>query len=152
MATSWATIEELYTRFGDEFVDKISTRRVWDCSLDSYVADESKTARRAVVQLALDDAKAFLKYKMACKFSNVDLLETDQFSIVKSWHIKLTIETLKIGGDCTACTECNAAFDSFLDCGKICNSIGVCLSSSKTFLVATEAVFDCECGSNCKCC
>lgn len=150
---SWATVEDLYSRFGDEFMDKVSTRRLWDADLESYVADESESGRQSVIQLALDDAKAFLTYKISCLFSDLSLLATNDFAIIKAWHIKLTIETLKIGGDCTACTECNAAFDSFLKCGNICDVNGVCLSSNKTFFSITEAVFCCELqGRGCGCC
>ena len=153
LATSWATVDDLYARYGDEFMDKLGTRRVWDADLETYVADESDSSRRAVIQLALDDAQAFLLYKIACKFSGVEVLSTELFNIVRSWHAKLTIETLKIGGDCTNCTECNTAFDSFLECGKICNSDGTnCLASNKTFISATEYKSDCECMGSCGCC
>lgn len=150
---SWATVADLNARFGNEFMDKISTRRKWNAGMQSYVADESDGARTAVIQLALDDAKAFLLYKISCKFSNTDLIATTDFNIIKAWHIKLTIETLKIGGDCTACTECNAAFDSFLQCGNICDANGVCLSSNGTFISVTKAIFCCELqGRGCGCC
>ena len=150
---SWATVSDLKARFGDEYMDKISTRRKWNSTVEDYVADESASGRNAIIQLALDDAKAYLTYKMSCLFGNLDLLATNDFKIVLAWHIKLTIETLKIGGDCTACTECNAAFDEFLKCGKICDANGVCLSSTKTFFSITEAVFCCELqGRGCGCC
>lgn len=149
---SWATIEDLYARYGDEFMDKISTRRVWDEDLGTYVADESEANRHAVIQLALDDAEALLKYKIGCKYGNVVWLDDTEFKIIKAWHIKLTIEALKIGGDCMACTECNTQFDSFLDCGSICDSDGVCLPSNKTFISASVAKYPCECKGSCGCC
>lgn len=153
MPTSWATVEDLYARYGDEFMDKLGTRRLWDPDLETYVADESEAGRTAVIKLALDDAQAFLLYKIACKFSGSEILSTQLFNIIRSWHAKLTIETLKIGGDCTACAECNTAFDSFLECGKICTSDGlICLASSKTFISASVYVSECECMGGCRCC
>jgi len=53
---TWATIQDLYTRFGDEFVDKLADRRKWDAIIQAYVADQSKTNRDEVIQTALDDA------------------------------------------------------------------------------------------------
>lgn len=153
MATSWATVEDLYARYGDEFMDKLGTRRIWDEGLETYVADETDASRRAVIQLALDDAQSYLLYKIACKFIGSSILSTELFNIIKSWHVKLAVETLKIGGDCTACTECNTGFDAFLACGSICNMDGsVCLTSSKTFISASEYVSDCECLGRCGCC
>lgn len=153
MATSWATVEDLYARFGDEFMDKLATRRVWDRDLETYVADECKTARNDVIQLALDDAKGLILYKISCSYSNGLLLNDSEFKIIKSWHIKLAIEALKIGGDCMACVECNAQFDAFLKCGSICNNNGECLLSNSTFFSVSEAEFCCEHhGRGCKCC
>lgn len=149
--STWATVEDLYARFGDEYVDKLAIRRVWDVDSQMYVADESTEGKLRVISLALADAKALLKRKLQCLYSNVDYLDTYVFSAIKQWHIKLTIETLKMGGDCSACA-CNTDIDSYFACGSICSDDGMCLSSKKTFITVSEAVFCCERNCGCGCC
>lgn len=145
--TTWATIEDLYRRFGDEYVDKLAVRRVFDESVQSYVADESQEGKEMVLELALCDAKNFLKQKIACCYENVSLLDEYVFTAVKNYHIKLTIDTLKAGGDCYACTECIKSFDDFCSCNSLCSTDGTCLSSKKTFLSVSDSEFPCEgCG------
>lgn len=149
--TTWATVDDLYDRYGEEFVDKLSIRRNYDSSIGSYVADESPEGKFRVQMLALEDAKNLIITKLSCKFSGVALLNDFYFAAIKQWHIKLTIETLKIGGDCWAC-ECNTHLDSFIDCGSICSEDGQCLVSKKTFISASVAHFPCECLGSCGCC
>lgn len=147
--SSWATTGDLYDRYGAEYIDKISTRTVYDEDIKSYVADETQEGRHRVQVLALCDAKEYIKRKLTCLFDNVTLLSEVSFPAIKQWHIKLTIETLKIGGDCSACA-CVADLDKFLECARICNDDGVCLPSKKTFFSMSEAKFICE-GKG-KCC
>lgn len=148
---TWASPRDLYDRFGDEFMDKISTRMNYSQTLKMYVADEKPESRLKVIQLALDDAKELIVRKLSCKFQDVILLNTHYFSSIKSWHIKLTIETLKIGGDCTAC-ECNADLDKFIDCNTICTEDGICLPSASSFFLVSQAKSECECQDKCGCC
>lgn len=148
---TWATPTDLYERFGDEFVDNLSTRRNYDKTLGRYVADERPEARLRVVQLALDDARAMIVRKLQCKYNDVVQLNTLYFPSIKQWHIKLAIETLQMGGDCSACA-CNADLDKYLDCNSICTEDGICLTSKSTFISASEAHFKCECIGSCGCC
>lgn len=148
--TTWATPEDLYSRYGDEYVDKLATRRNYDPESGKYVADETTAGRLKVINLALADSKALIIEKISCKYSNTALLETALFSTVKSWHIKLAIETLKIGGDCRAC-ECNADLDKYIGCNSICSDNGECLISKSTVFSVSEAKFDCEDIGGCGC-
>ena len=147
---SWASINDLYERFGDEYVDKLATRRKWDAALDTYVADESVEGRTRVLTLALCDAKALLIQKISCLFGNISLLSTSNFSSIRQWHIRMAIEVLKAGGDCHSC-NCES-LDNFLKCGTICDENGVCLPSKTTFISVSEAKFPCECEDRCSCC
>lgn len=140
---TWALIEDLYARFGDEYVDKLAVRRKWDETIQDYVADQSEEARTEVLELALEDAKALILQKLSCLFSGLENLETSDFPAIKIWHIKMTIEVLKKGGDCTAC-DC-AALDEFLKCGSVCTEDGVCLSKKSTFITVSDSQFPCEC-------
>lgn len=149
--STWAEVEDLYSRYGEEYVDKLATRRNWDVDLDQYVADESDEARLRVIILALCDAKQLMKHKLSCVYGNVTLLDEYVFYAVKQWHIKMTIETLKAGGDCQACA-CIADFDSFVKCGSICTDDGKCLSKTATFVTVSESHFHCECLGSCGCC
>lgn len=151
---TWATIQDLYTRFGDEFVDKLADRRKWDESIQAYVADQSRENRDLVIQTALDDAKALLKQKLSCAYQNISILDEQTFSCITQWHIQLTISVLKAGGDCVGC-KCEG-LDDFLKCGSICSDDGTCLVSKSTFFSVSIAHFPCEscgCGeSRCSCC
>lgn len=148
---SWATVDDLYERYGEEAIDKLATRSNYDSTLKSYVADESTEGRLRVISLALCDSMELIRRKISCKFSNVSLLDSKTFLAVKQWHIKLTIETLKKGGDCSGC-ECIEDLDAYLDCARICDEQGTCLPSLKTFFSISEASFRCECRGLCKCC
>lgn len=150
MPSTWATIEDLYVRYGEEYVDKLAIRNVWDESTQSYVSDESDENKTLVLQTALDDAKALILQKLSCLYTNSEVVNEYYFAALKQWHIRLTIETLKIGGDCTSCA-CVGDLDKFL-CSKICTEDGVCLISAETGFVVSKACFKCEefkCG--CKC-
>lgn len=149
--TSWASISEIYDRYGDEFVDKLSIRRKYDTDVQSYVADETKEGLFKVQMLALCDAKDLILEKLSCKFSNLELLDTNNFPSIKQWHIRLTVETLKAGGDCRACA-CIEDLNKFVDCNSICDDAGVCLKSKKTFISVSTPVFKCECKGGCRCC
>lgn len=152
--STWATVEDLYERFGDEYVDKLATRRVWDVDSEQYVADESTEGRLRVLNLALCDAREFLKGKLACCFQSIQLLDEKPFPSIKQWHIKLTIEALKVGGDCFSCKDCITSFDEFCKCSTICSDDGECLVSKNTFISVSEAKFCCEeyaRGCKCKC-
>lgn len=148
--TTWATVDDLYDRFGDEFVDKLAIRRVWDEGLQSYVADESPEGKLKVIELALCDAKGMILTKLQCLYSNVSLIEDAYFPSIKVWHMKMTIETLKVGGDCYKC-NCED-LDKFLSCNNICSDDGVCLISKSTFISVSPAVLCCEMmGKGCCC-
>lgn len=149
--TTWATADDLYDRYGDEFVDKLAVRTVWDQDSGRYVADESTEGKLKVIGIALCDARQLMKQKLSCYYSNVDVLEEHLFYSLKQWHIELTIQTLKKGGDCMGC-DCVKDMDQYFQCGSICSEDGICLTSKKTFISASVAKFDCEC--NCKggCC
>lgn len=146
-STSWATIDDLYDRYGDEYVDKLAIRRRRTAGGD-YVADQSDEAITRVLILALSDAKDHLQFKLNGRFSNANQINSVSFPIIKAWHIRLTIATLLNGGDCQGCT-C-LGLDEFLQ-GEICSPEGICLSSSKTFFSFSEAKFSCECVSSCCC-
>lgn len=149
-STTWALPDDLIARYGQEYIDKLSIRRKYDSELEQYVADESTEGRSTVLTLALCDAKNLIYSKIQCKYQNADLLNTAYFPSIKHWHIKLTIETLKAGGDCSGCA-CILDMDRFIDCSPICSEDGQCLISNKTFISATEAEFKCECFGRCRC-
>jgi len=147
----WAIKEDLYARYGQEFVTKLAIRRNWDATLQDWVADVSELNVGAVVNLALEDAKNLILQKLNCLYSNVTLLDTINCPVLKIWHIKLAIEVLKAGGDCTAC-DCKT-FDEFLSCNKICDENGNCLISNKSFITVSDSCFPCEaCGCDGCCC
>jgi len=148
--STWANVSDLYRRYGDEFVDKLANRKKKDPVTGRYVVDESEEGRFEVIALALCDAKSLLQRKLACKFSNTYYLNEYTFPSIKLWHIQYTIETLKKEGDCSAC-DCTL-LDQFIECGNICTDDGICLSSNKTFLVASVAHYPCECRGVCGCC
>lgn len=150
--SSWATIDDLYARYGEEFIDKLSIRRYYDTEVGSYIADETKEGFFKVQSLALCDAKALILEKLSCKFSSLKQLDTTSFSAIKQWHIKVTIETLKAGGDCRACA-CMEDLVKFTECSSICNDDGICLPSKKTFINVFRDPFECGCESKgcCSC-
>lgn len=137
---SWATISDLYDRFGEEFVDKLSIRRKWNDVLGDYVADESKSSMTRVQLLAIDDAKALVKEKLSRCFTDVRRADKEVFSAIKQVHIKLIIETLKNGGDCRGC-ECVSSIDSL--CSGVCNDDS-CLTKKTTFISVSNPKFNCE--------
>ena len=138
--SSWATIGDLYDRFGEEFVDKLSIRRKYDEQIQEYIADESKESKTRVQTLALCDAKDHVLAVLSKKFSDVEKLDTQNFHGIKSWHIKFTIALLKKGGDCKGCKE---DFEEFVASNKICSD-STCLTKVSTFISATKARFKCE--------
>lgn len=146
---SWATINDLYDRYGEEFVDKLSIRRSWDDGLGMYVANESKESMTRVQILALDDAKALLMEKISSLFVGAERLNDVEFYSIKQWHIKLAIETLKKGGDCKGC-DCLGDIDEFLK-GKICSEKG-CLEKRTTFFQVYGGKLKCESSCGCKRC
>lgn len=147
---SWATSEDLYERYGDEFINKLAIRRIWNPLIEDYIADETPQGISAVIELALSDAKIFLLQKISCKFGNVDLINTLEFSAILLWHIRLTIDTLKVGGSCFKCTECIQEFDM---CTSFCSDDGICLPKKGVLISVSEAEFCCEkcIGSSCCC-
>lgn len=152
--STWATPYDLYARYGDEFIDKLSIRRVFDVTLDDYVADESEEGKLKVLNLALCDSMVLLNQKLACCFSNISILNEYSFPTVKQWHIRMAIEILRQGGDCSKCSGCQTEFFDWCKCASICSDDGVCLSSNGTFMEASTAVFCCEeylrgCSCNC---
>ena len=150
--STWATPQDLYIRYGDEFIDKLSIRRVWDTYHNEYLADESYSGIQTVLETALRDAEAVLKQKISCCFGNVQLLDQHTFSAIKQWHIKLTIAALKKGGDCYACIECQE-FEKYCSCSTICSDEGICLPNKKSSISVSKEVFECErCLGRCKCC
>lgn len=142
--STWASADDLYARFGDEYVDKLSIRRIWDNTIEQYVADESFEGREKVLNLALCDAKTLLKQKISKCFDGVDLLDENIFPAIKQWHIKLSIETLKVGGDCFACVDCNKSFDEFCEKSSICTDDGICLTAKNTFISVSTPDFVCD--------
>lgn len=144
---AWATKQDLYSRYGDELMDKLAVRRDWDEYTESYVANESTTTKEEMLDIALEDAKQLIINKLSCYFSDFVNVNTYDYPVLKQWHIKTAIELLKVGGDCSAC-NCEK-LDEFLKCNTICTADGVCLKKKSTFISATEAVFDCEDACEC---
>lgn len=151
---TWATESDLRLRYGDEFVDKLGTRRRLDSGLNDYIADQSPSHISAVINAALQDAKDFLLFKLSCAYKvSASLIDgTQNFPLITQWHIRVTIDTLKAGGDCWSCA-CLEDLEKFLTCGTgICSDEGECLESLKTFVSVSPAKFPCECGGRCSCC
>lgn len=147
---SWATPADLYERYGQEFVDNLCIRRNYDESLGQYVGDVDPQSMLRVLNLALSDAKDMLISKMSVVFKFSSELDLYYFPAVKQWHIKLTIETLKVGGDCYACS-CISDLETFLKSNKICTTEGLCLGKKTSFISVSKATFPCECKSTCCC-
>lgn len=148
--SSWATKEDLYSRFGQEFVTKLAIRRNWNNELSMWVASEGPTDIGAILNLALEDAKNIILQRLSCLFSNYQAVNSSSFSALKYWHIKTTIEVLKANGDCTGC-KCED-LDEFLKCNSLCDDSGFCLTKKTTFISASVAKFECECHGRCGCC
>ena len=148
---TWATPQDLYIRYGDEYVDKLLIRRVWDEYTGEYVADETYSGMNLVLETALEDAKAVLKQKISCCFGSISLLDSHDFSVIKQWHIKLTVAALKNGGDCSSCKECTD-FEEFCKCKSICSDDGVCLPWKGSAIYVSKEKFGCDkCIGGCKC-
>lgn len=148
--SSWATKEDLYARFGQEFVTKLAIRRNWDNESKIWVASEDPIDIGAILNLALEDAKNLILHRLSCFFSNYQSVNESSFSALKFWHIKTTIDVLKANGDCTSC-KCED-LDEFLKCNNLCDDDGFCLTKNTTFISATVAKFECECIGGCSCC
>ena len=140
--SSWATLNDLYDRFGEEYIDKLSIRNNYDESLEDYVADESRTNMIRVQLLALDDARDLILNKVNAVFKNAHLFNTMIFPFIKQWHIKLTIGFLKRGGECSSCIE---EFDENLKTSVLCSG-NVCLEKRTTFFYASEYKSKCDRG------
>lgn len=139
---AWATKEDLVKRYGGEFVDKLARRRDYDPETETYVEDNSEERINEVIDLALEDAKYWLTWKISCCFSIKafnDLIDSGQsFSFLKKFHIKMTIIMLKDGGDCVECKECQDEFSKFCECSKFCTDEGECLVSKSKSKFAVE--------------
>lgn len=148
--STWAIIEDLYSRLGEEYVNKLAIRNDWDEDTESYVANEDPEVIETRLNQALLDAKNLILQKLTCLYTNVELLDEENFPAILIWHVRTTVEVLKAGGDCTSC-NCEQ-LDNFIKCNSICATSGVCLTSKKTFLFVSEAKFKCECMGVCSCC
>jgi hypothetical protein len=136
----WATKNDLIVRYGQEFVDKLLIRNYYDKELGSYVVNNSCEAKDLVLCAGLEDAKAWLLYKLSCFYNVSELINFENnginFGMIKSYHIKLTILFLKHGGDCEDCDECKSQFESYCKSGQICSDDGAnCLSRISTVSV-----------------
>lgn len=156
---NWATEEDLILRYGEEFIDKLSLRNDFNETAEAYVANEDPARMQSVVQAALDDAKNWLLWKISCCFNLSDFNSLGDVSFIKKFHIKMTIIMLKDGGDCQECKECQDEFADFCNCGRICDNLGVCISSTSKSKFAVQDMgksclptnFCCSCGDKCCC-
>lgn len=139
---TWAVKTDLVKRYGGEFVDKLARRRDYDPDTETYVEDNSDERINEVVDLALEDAKNWLSWKISCCFNIKafnDLVNSGKsFSFIKKMHIKMTIAILKEGGDCVACIECQDEFSKFCDCGQLCTDDGECIIAKSKSKFAVE--------------
>lgn len=147
---SWATSSDIYARYGEEYVNKLCIRRNWDEEAQQYVASESDEAKAEILNLALEDAKNLILQKLSCNFTNFSQVNSLDFPSILLWHIRMTIEVLKVGGDCTKCS-CEE-FDNFIKCNEVCTADGVCLIKKNSFISGSVAKFECECHGRCSCC
>lgn len=156
----WATKEDLVLRYGEEFVDKISTRNRFDSVNNVYFADQSEASRNEVINAALADAKGQLLFELNCCF-NIESIKNlidqgESFSIVKTHHIKMTIAILKGQGDCEECDACKKEFKDLCSCGAIVSDSGL-----KPRLISKISVTEytscipknncCSCNGECNC-
>lgn len=148
---TWAIKQDLYDRFGQEYMTKLAIRRNWDAINKMWVASEQDVDIAKIINLALDDAKALIQTKLNCQFTDASIVETTDFPAIKIWHMKMTIRVLEAGGDCAGC-DCTD-LDKFI-CGQVCSPDGVCLSSAASVISVSVPVFECEaCGcGGCTCC
>lgn len=149
--STWASVQDLYDRYGEEYIDKKCIRNKYNVLLQEYVADETQASILKVLELALCDAKNLLLAKLSCIYGNTNLLDLYAFGAIKTWHMKITIATLDAGGDCSSCSE---ALDlkNFVECGNMCTDDGICLTKNSTFFSVSEPSWPCECLGSCGCC
>lgn len=125
----WAEKQDLILRYGEEYVNKIATRNKYDSVNNTYYADQTELSRDAVIEAALEDAKAKLLYHLSCCYNVTEikaLVESgENFTIIKSHHIKMTIAILKSQGDCKECDACEKEFKELCGCGAIISENGV---------------------------
>lgn len=120
----WAVKQDLVLRYGEEYIDKISTRNKYDDTNNFYYADQTEASRGAVVDAALADAKAKLLFHISCCYDirSIQYLIDSQnksFSVIKTHHIKMTIAMLKSQGDCKDCDACEKEFKELCSCGLL---------------------------------
>ena len=161
----FTTYDKLVKRYGGEFIDKLGTRRDFNATANTYVADTSAARILEVVNCAIADACAIMKYHLSCCYLMQDIQDQidngENFGILELHANALTIEILKKGGDCTGC-ECEKTFIDFCKCNKLCTDTGICLSKTEDSVIlcveetAPCAVIWCDicrassccCGSN----
>lgn len=125
----WANKNDLVIRYGQEYIDKLTTKNKFDEVNNIYYADQTQVSRDEVLNAALADAKAKLLFHLSCCYNitSIGLLidSGEEFSIIKTHHIKLTIAMLKATGDCKECDACEKDFKELCSCGAIISDNGV---------------------------
>lgn len=157
----WAVKQDLVTRYGQEYIDKITTRNKFDDVNNMYYADQTEVSRDEVLNAALSDAKAKLLFHLSCCYNITEiglLIDSgEEFSLIKNYHIKLTISMLKAQGDCKDCDACLNEFKDLCDCGQIISDNGVKPKvASKISVTEYESCIPygncCHCGKVSCCC
>lgn len=143
--STWTTKAGLYTRYGQEFIDKLARRRDFDPDAGehgAYVENENCERVNQVICTAIEDAKTWILWKLSCCFDikefNRLLEEGDEFSFIQTFHSKLSITFLKSGGDCQECDECKEEISMVCSCKQICSDNGICLPSTKRSRFSVE--------------
>lgn len=147
---TWAIIQDLYDRYGNEYVNKLGIRNNYNQEAGQYVASEDQESIDRVLNTALEDAKHLIINKLSCLYSDYAKVNSLEFPSIKIWHIRMTIEVLKVGGDCTQC-DCED-LSNFLKCNKVCTDDGICLTNSESFFSISKYKSDCELCCDDGCC
>jgi len=144
--STWVDRQGLYNRYGQEYIEKLARRRDFDPSANGgsggYVENTSSTRVNEIINIAIEDAKTWMLWKISCCFNiqdfNLLLADNKEFSFLQRFHIKLTIILLKHGGDCAQCDECKAEISEVCSCSEICTDDGICIPSRKRSKFSVE--------------
>jgi len=135
----WATIDDLFTRYGEEYVNKLAVRRNYDKETKGYIADESCENIKLVLCTALEDARDQLEFVISkcynIKQLNEFISKDEEIKVIKRFHLRMAIAILKEGGDCEACDACEDKFYKICSESKLCTESGLCLTKNPRIYV-----------------
>ena len=158
---TWAKRSLLEDRVGSERVLKLATRRVWNESLSTYVDDSSDEVTNKSIDQALESAKSWILFTVSCCYDSDRLLKNINdgaiYPMLLEYHLRLTSDFLKWGGDCSECDSLKKEFTDLCKCGSLMDSEGNSLKRKTKFAVTDnklcipESYCNLCCEEGCKC-